>query len=114
MNYRQLLNPFRFGVISLQLFSHKVCKLLVPLFMVALLISNLILAELGGCFLIALMAQVVFYSAAGAPAQILKAGLLSRIADAARIFVVVNAAIALAWVKYIQGETYTTWSPTKR
>jgi len=26
----------------------------------------------------------------------------------------VNAAVALAWVKYFQGETYTTWSPTKR
>ena len=114
MNYRQLLNPFRFGVISLQLFSHKVCKLLVPLFIVALFISNLMLAELGGCFLIALMAQVIFYSAAGASTQMFKAGLLSRVANAARTFVVVNAAIALAWVEYFQGETYTTWSPTKR
>ena len=40
MNYRQLLNPFRFGLISFELFSHKVCKFLVPLFLVALLVSN--------------------------------------------------------------------------
>lgn len=114
MNYRQLLNPFKFGVLSLQLFSHKVCKFLVPLFMVALFVSNLLLAERGSVFLMALIAQGIFYSVAGAAALVSKAGLLSRMAEAARSFVIVNAAIALAWVKYFQGETYTTWSPTKR
>jgi len=114
VNYRQLLNPFRFGLLSFELFSHKVCKFLVPFFMVALLVSNLILAERGGFFLVALMAQGVFYVAAGAASFVPKGGLLSRMAEAARTFVVVNAAIALAWVKYLQGETYITWSPTKR
>ena len=114
MNYRRLLNPFKFGVLSFELFSHKLCKFLVPLFMIALLVSNLLLAERGGFFLMALIAQGIFYSVAGAAALVSKAGLLSRIAEAARTFVVVNAAIALAWVKYLQGETYTTWSPTKR
>jgi hypothetical protein len=40
--------------------------------------------------------------------------LLSPLSEAARTFVVVNAAIALAWIKYFHGETFTTWSPTKR
>jgi len=114
VNYRQLLNPFRFGFLSFELFSHKVCKFLAPLFFVALLVSNLILAERGGFFLVALIAQGIFYVAAGAAAFVSNTGLLSRMADTARTLVVVNAAIALAWVKYFQGETYTTWSPTKR
>ena len=114
MNYRQLLNPFRFGFLSFALFSHKVCKFLVPLFMAAMLVSNLILAERGGFFLVALLAQATFYVAAGAASLAPKGSLLSRLLEAARTFVVVNAAIALAWVKYLQGETYTTWSPTKR
>lgn len=114
VNYRQLLNPFKFGVFSLELFSHKVCKFLVPPFMVALFVSNLLLAERGGVFLLALMAQGIFYLVASASALVSRTGLLSRIAEAARTFVVVNAAITLAWVKYFQGETYTTWSPTKR
>lgn len=114
MNYRQLLNPFRFGLLSFELFSHKVCKFLVPLFMVALFVSSLLLAERGGFFLMALIAQGVFYFVAGAAPLVSKKGLLSRMAETARVFVVVNAAIALAWVKYFQGETYTTWSPTKR
>jgi cellulose synthase/poly-beta-1,6-N-acetylglucosamine synthase-like glycosyltransferase len=114
MNYRQLLNPFRFGLLSFELFSHKVCKFLVPLFLVALLVSNLILAERGGFFLAALMGQGIFYVAAGAASLVPKGSSISRMVAAARTFVVVNAAIALAWVKYLQGETYTTWSPTKR
>src|SRR5882762_11896443 len=114
VNYRQLLNPFRFGLLSFELFSHKVCKFLVPLFMVALLVTNLILAERGGFFLMAFIAQGIFYVAASAASFVPKGSLLSPMVEAARTFVVVNAAIALAWVKYLQGETYTTWSPTKR
>ncbi len=114
MNHRQLLNPFRFGLLSFELFSHKVCKFLVPLFLLALLAANLHLAERGGLYLAALMSQGVFYASAGVAAFLSNTGLLSRMADMARTFVVVNAAIALAWVKYFQGETYTTWSPTKR
>jgi cellulose synthase/poly-beta-1,6-N-acetylglucosamine synthase-like glycosyltransferase len=114
MNYRQLLNPFRFGLISFELFSHKVCRFLVPFFLVVLLVSNLVLAGNGAFFLAALIAQGIFYVGAGAAAFVSNAGLLSQLAETSRAFVVVNAAIALAWVKYFQGETYTTWSPTKR
>ena len=114
MNYRQLLNPFRFGLLSFELFSHKVCKFIVPFFMVALLVTNLILAGDGRFFMVVLIGQGIFYVAACLAAFASKRGSFYRMADAARTFVVVNAAIALAWVKYLQGETYTTWSPTKR
>jgi len=114
MNYRRLLNPFRFGLLSFELFSHKLCRFLAPLFLVTLAVSNLLLAGSGGYFLAALIAQGLFYVAAGTAASVPNGGLLSRMAATARTFVVVNAATAVAWVKYLQGETYTTWSPTKR
>jgi hypothetical protein len=57
---------------------------------------------------------VLFYAAAGAATLLSKTGFPAHVAETARSFVVVNAAIALAWIKYFQGETYTTWSPTKR
>jgi hypothetical protein len=90
------------------------CKFLVPLFMVALLVTSFILAEDGKFFLMALVGQGFFYVSAGAASFVPKGGVLSRMVETTRTFVVVNAAIALAWVKYFQGETYTTWSPTKR
>jgi len=114
MNYRRLLNPFRFGLLSFELFSHKLCRFLVPLFLLTLAVSNLLLAGSGGLFLAALIAQGLFYVGAGTAASVSNGGLVSRMAATARTFVVVNAAIALAWVKYLQGETYTTWSPTRR
>ncbi len=114
MNYRQLFNPLRFGFLSFALFSHKLCRFLVPAFLIAALLSNLVLAQRGGFFLAALIAQGGFYAAAGAATLLAKTGVLSHAAETARGFVVVNAAIALAWIKYFQGETYTTWSPTKR
>jgi hypothetical protein len=82
--------------------------------LLALLVSNLLLAERGGFFLAALVAQGIFYAGAGAAAFVSNQGLLSHMAETARTFVVLNAAIALAWIKYFQGETYTTWSPTRR
>jgi cellulose synthase/poly-beta-1,6-N-acetylglucosamine synthase-like glycosyltransferase len=114
MNYRQLLNPFRFGLLSFELFSHKLCRFLVPAFLITALASNLLLMERGGFFLAALIAQGAFYVAAAAATLLSKTGFLAHAAETARSFVVVNAAIALAWIKYFQGETYTTWSPTKR
>jgi cellulose synthase/poly-beta-1,6-N-acetylglucosamine synthase-like glycosyltransferase len=114
MNNRELLNPFRFGSLSFALFSHKLCRFLVPLFLIAAAISNLLLAERGGFFLAALLGQGAFYVAAGAATLLSKGGFLSHVAETARSFVVVNVAIALAWIRYLQGETYTTWSPTRR
>lgn len=114
MNYRQLLNPFRFGLLSFEIFSHKICKFLVPLFLLALLAANLPLASRGPLYLAALLAQGAFYAGAIAAAFVSSNAFLSRLTDAARTFVVVNAAIAVAWIKYFQGETFTTWSPTKR
>lgn len=114
MNYHNLLNPLRFGFFSIQLLSHKLSRLLVPLFMVLLLVSNLPLASTGGFYLMVLTGQVLLYGGASATNLVPRTGVLSRLADAAQTFVVINMAIVLAWAKYLRGETYTTWSPTQR
>ena len=82
--------------------------------MLILAVSNLVLAARGGFFLVIVIVQAVFYLAAGAASIAPQGNPLSRIVEAVRTFVVVNVAIALAWVEYFRGETYTTWSPTKR
>ena len=114
LNYRELLNPARFGLLSFELVSHKLCKFLVPLFLAVLLVSSSFLASESGIYALALAVQVCFYGLVAAAQFMPNLGVASRILDAAKTFVVVNAAIALAWLRYLQGETYTTWSPTKR
>jgi len=114
MNHRRLFNPFKFGLIAFELLSHKMCRFLVPLFMAALFLSNLFLVARAGFFMMMLIAQVSFYVAAGVASLVPKGTLTARMAELARTVVVMNAAMVLAWVKYLQRETYTTWSPTKR
>src|SRR4030095_11295893 len=43
--HRHIFNPFRYGVYALQLFSHKVMRYLVPVFLAMLFISSLVLAS---------------------------------------------------------------------
>jgi len=114
MNYRRLLNPVRFGLLSFEIFSHKICKFLGPLFLVVLFVSNLLLVGKGGVFLAMLLGQGALYVGAGAAAMVSENRILSNLAGTARTFVVVNAAIVMAWIKFFQGETFTTWSPTRR
>src|SRR5207244_8983706 len=47
---RRLLNPFRYGVYSWILFSHKVVRRLAPFFLLAALSTSLVLAERGGVY----------------------------------------------------------------
>jgi cellulose synthase/poly-beta-1,6-N-acetylglucosamine synthase-like glycosyltransferase len=114
INHCQLLNLLKFGFFSIELFSHKLCRLFVPYFMVVLFTTNLILVPKGGFYLMTLIGQIHFYAGAGAAVLMPKIGVLFRLAEAAKTVVVVNVATILAWVKFLRGETYTTWSPTQR
>jgi cellulose synthase/poly-beta-1,6-N-acetylglucosamine synthase-like glycosyltransferase len=114
MNYRRLLNPFKYGWYSVELFSHKLCKFLVPFFLLVMLVVNIFLYDRSVFFLTTLAGQLLLYVGAGVGFWITGAGFVSRMADAAKTFVMVNAAIAVAWIKYAQGESFTIWAPTKR
>lgn len=115
INHRHLLNPFRFGIFSIELFSHKLCKFLVPLFMVGLFVSNFYLITRSSLFLMALIGQLVFYIiGVSIPTFGSSKVLPVRLAGVAKAFVIVNLGISIAWVKYLQGERYTIWSSTPR
>lgn len=113
-NYHRLLNPIKFGFFSFQIFSHKLCKFLVPFFMLGLLVSNLFLLPEGGFFVAAAVAQITFYAFAGFAGWTGGRALASRAARVCSSFLMVNLAILVAWLKYAQGKTYTTWNPTQR
>ena len=113
-NHMSLLNPFRFGFFSLELISHKVCKFLVPFFMLTLFFINIILITQGHLYVAAFMAQVCFYLIAVLNHRLRFLHILSRLASASYTFTTVNLAILLGWVQYLKGETYTTWSPGQR
>ena len=114
VNNSTLLDPWKFGIFSFELFSHKICRFLVPLFLIMLFVSGLSLSSRNTFYLTAFIGQILFYVSAGFARGIERTPLLPRVFAAAHAFVMVNLAIFMAWIKYFQGATYTTWSPTQR
>ncbi len=58
---RHLLNPFRFGFLSLSLISHRLLRWIMPIILIALFLSNMLLAG-DRTYLFLMIGQVVFYT----------------------------------------------------
>jgi hypothetical protein len=113
MRSLSLLNPFRYHLFAWQLFSHKLCRWLVPFAMIAALAANAVLASSSLFFQGTLAGQIVFYAMALAylATQRLPSFGMLRIPS---FFVMVNLSILDAWIRYFRGERIVSWSPSKR
>lgn len=108
-----LLNPLRFPLFSFLFFSHKVVRLLVPLFLAASLVALVGLAVGGGLYLWLAVAAVLLIamtmvsrvrpelSAALAPV-----GRVFRLVD---ILLVTNLALLHGWWRFATGHSEVTW-----
>ena len=108
-----MLNPFRYGMFAWQLFSHKLCRWLVPFAMIGVLASNIILATTSTFYSCLLLGQLMFYAIAAAYAVfhwMPNNGALRLPA----FFVLVNVSILDAWMRYFRGDRVFRWEPSKR
>ena len=113
MRSLSLLNPFRYHLFAWQLFSHKLCRWLVPFAMIAALAANAVLATSSLFFQVILVAQVVFYAVALAYLGIKRLPSFGML-RLPSFFVMVNLSILDAWIRYFRGERIVSWSPSKR
>ncbi len=113
MNNLEMVNPFRYGLFAWQLFSHKLCRWLVPWCLVLALASNLALATASTAYAALLFAQVAFYGAAGLSLLGVLAPRLSVLKLPA-YFISTNCATAAAWLKYMRGDRFQLWQPSER
>lgn len=113
-NNLDLLNPFKFGLFSFELLSHKICRFLVPLFMLIFFFTNVTLIANKYSYFLLFMGQLSFYLMARFKHSGYEFKALSRLVSVSYTFTLMNIAILLGWIKYFQGETYTTWSPSGR
>src|SRR5262249_25237973 len=108
-----LLNPVRYHLFAWQLFSHKLCRWLVPFAMITALIANAVLAASSPFYQATLVVQAAFYVLALmyiATKRLPSIGML-RIPS---FFVMVNVSILDAWIRYFRGERIVSWNPSKR
>jgi cellulose synthase/poly-beta-1,6-N-acetylglucosamine synthase-like glycosyltransferase len=111
--YKPLLNPIRHPAFAFELWSHKVLRWTVPFFLLAALLAPLALLD-RPFYLIAFLAQVVFY--AGALAALGEWANVHRSLPGrlALYFSSVNAAILTAWYQYGSGVRQELWTPSRR
>jgi len=105
----RMLNPVRYGLFSWQLLSHKLCRWLVPFFMILACLSNAVLVTHSTLYLGAFLVQLGFYAAA-------LGGIWtgSRVLRIPAFLLLVNLAILTAWFRYARGERITSWNPSER
>lgn len=109
----RLLNPFKYGVFAFELWSHKIMRWLVPFFLLGLFCANLLLVGTT-LYSVFFALQAVFYLLAAAallPVQDIKQMMMTKIP---LYFITVNAAIVVAWVKYVRGVRQEIWNPSRR
>jgi glycosyltransferase involved in cell wall biosynthesis len=109
----EVLNPFRMGLFAFQVWSHKIMRWGVPWFMAIFFLLTLALQSDGAIFLLALIAQLVFYTLAliGWLSESLRKNTLIKIIF---FFVQTNLALAQATVSFLMGKRMTVWTPSKR
>lgn len=111
--HADLLNIFRYGLISYQFLCHKLLRWCVPFFLIIAFLSNAALIFRGKFFLILFLLQILFYAVALYSIFRGKnqAGILLKIPN---YFITVNLAILAAWWKYAKGDRIVMWSPSER
>lgn len=114
MKSLNLLNPFRYGLFAWQIFSHKLCRWLVPFAMILSLISNVSIVALYKpplVYKLALIVQIIFYAVS-------LLGILARSTNPfikiPAFFFLVNSSILTAWYYYFKGESMVMWTPSER
>lgn len=108
-----MLDPFRYGLFAWQLVSHKLFRWLLPFGAASLLASNALLWDRGWFYQGGLIAQVAAY-AAGTLAWAVPPMSRLKPMRLASFFVLGNAATLAAWWRYISGERFVTWEPSRR
>ena len=112
-NNSDMLNPFKFGIFSFELISHKLLKFMAPYFMIFFLVANILIVTSNIIYTFILSGQTALYML----------GLIGycyklktnkpRLIEMSQTFISINIAILLGWITYFKGVTYTTWSSSR-
>jgi cellulose synthase/poly-beta-1,6-N-acetylglucosamine synthase-like glycosyltransferase len=108
-----LFNPMRYSFVAFQLFSHKVLRWFIPLFMVVALLSNLFLADMS-FYRMTLLLQLVFYFFASSGLAAEKFGIQVRLLSVPLYFMTVNMASVVAMHRVWKGHKAVTWETVRK
>lgn len=107
---KSLLNPFFYGLFSLQLISHKLLRYTAFIPLLLAFISNLFLLEQSGIYLISMITQLSIYGVATAVWLMPNLG-ENKWAKLCFYFVQINWACAQACKLFMSGKKIALWKP---
>ncbi len=110
---RHILNPFRYGMLSFQVLSHKISRWLVPFALITSMVSSVLLAATNSVWVPLAVIQAGFYALA-ALAAIFRPLQKLTVFKIPYFFVLANLSILVAWIEFAKGERYITWQSTTR
>jgi len=111
---RKLMNPFRFGVFSWMLVSHKVCRWALPWFALASLAALAVLAPGNPVALAALGLGLGLLVLAAIGWALADRPTVPRLFSMPAYLVAGNLAAAHAFLRSVRGDEDPTWEPTRR
>ncbi len=111
---KALFNPLEYGLYSWILFSHKVLRRAVPIFLIALFVSNLFLIDTHFIFALSFYAQVFAYLIGGLYISrfnfnVKKSNRAVKLLSAWSYFCVGNAGTLLGIIDFFGGKNYSKW-----
>lgn len=107
-----LLKPWQYGWIAFQLFSHKILRWLVPVFLLVLLGSNVALRH-EHYFRFLLLAQAAFYLLA-LTQVIVPLHRRWKLLGVPLYFCTLNAAALFSTIELLRGRKYVVWQPVRK
>jgi cellulose synthase/poly-beta-1,6-N-acetylglucosamine synthase-like glycosyltransferase len=111
---RELLNPMRYGMYSVQLFSHKILRRLVALPLLVLLFVSPLLWNHGVVYQLLTAIQLAFYSLAFCGLAVRGTRLQrAKLFTVPFYFCLVNAAALVATANVIRGNRILLWEPQR-
>lgn len=110
---RTMMNPLRSGFYAVQLFSHKVMRYAVPLFLMLVAASSLSLASTSRFHFAIACAQLFAYSCALFGWLLEKLGLRAGPFAIPQYFVLTNIASVIGFYKFLSGERFASWEPIR-
>lgn len=111
---KELFNFVKYGFISIELFSHKALRLLMPLFLIFIFAAGLILIQKSSFYAFFTFMQILFYLSACA-GYIAQRHLhkKSRILYVPLFFCVSNWSVLLGILKFLSGYKHAIWEPAR-
>jgi hypothetical protein len=108
-----MMNPFRSGFYAVELFSHKLLRYAVPLFLLLLFLSTAFLSFHSLIFQLIFLLQVGFYAMALITWFVERSGVRLGAFAIPLYFSLANLASLIGFYKFLRGEKFASWEPIR-